>query len=490
MKDVLGVISNTPALNVEAITLPQNASRENQLSPPLALSHPVQLPTPVKVNRLHFYLDGYPTKLKDYLLNGFQHGFLLDYVGPHKPSSCKNLLSATQNPAAVSDKLSKELGLGRIAGPFLERPFPSLRISPLGLIPKKTPGEFRLIHHLSFPYGDSINSCIPNDASTVKYASIDDAVRLIRRTGRGCALAKTDVKNAFRLIPINPCDYDLLGFCWEDSFYFDKCLPMGASSSCKIWESFSTALEWIAKSKLAISGVLHLLDDFLLIDKTFSACEQNLSRFLAMCDDLGVPMAPEKTMGPSSVLCFAGIELDTDKMEARLPEEKLRKCVTLIYEFLKRKKVSLKEMQSLIGLLNFTCSVVIPGRTFLRRMINLTVGVNRPTHLIRLTRIVKDDLNLWLEFLTHFNGKSFFLDFQWLSSPHLHLYTDASGSLGYGAVFRQNWFYGPWPPSWTSKNIIVLEMFPIVLSIKIWGTQLANKCITLSHRQSSLVGSN
>ena len=69
---------------------------------------------------------------------------------------------------------------------------------------------------------------------------------------------------------------------------------------------------------------------------------------------------------PVGVLCLVGIELDTDKMEVRLPEEKLRKCVTLIYEFLKRKKVSLKEMQSLIGLLNFTCSVVIPGRTFLR----------------------------------------------------------------------------------------------------------------------------
>ena len=54
-----------------------------------------------------------------------------------------------------------------------------------------------------------------------------------------------------------------------------------------------------------------------------------------MCDDLDVPMAPEKTMGPSTVLCFAGIELDIDKMEARLPEEKLRKCVYLISEFLK-----------------------------------------------------------------------------------------------------------------------------------------------------------
>ena len=101
-------------------------------------------------------------------------------------SSCKNLLSATQNPAAIADKLSNELSLGCIAGLFLEWPFPSLHISPLGLIPKKKkPGEFRLIHHLSFPRGDSINSCIPNDAS------VDDVVILIRCTGRGCALAKT-----------------------------------------------------------------------------------------------------------------------------------------------------------------------------------------------------------------------------------------------------------------------------------------------------------
>ena len=64
VKNVLGVISNTSALNVEAITQPQSASQQNQRLPPLALSHPVQLPTPVKVNGLHFYPEGYPTKLK------------------------------------------------------------------------------------------------------------------------------------------------------------------------------------------------------------------------------------------------------------------------------------------------------------------------------------------------------------------------------------------------------------------------------------------
>lgn len=164
-------------------------------------------------------------------------------------------------------------------------------------------------------------------------------------------------------------------------------------------------------------------------------------------------------------------------MEARLPHDKLEKCRNMLQDFLKRRKVSLREMQSLIGLLNFTCSVVLPGRTFLRRMINVTVGVRRPTHLIRLKRDMKGDLNMWLQFLNHFNGKSFFLDFIWVSSVTLHLYTDSSGSLGYGAVFGHKWFNGEWPIKWKSKNIIVLEMFPIVLSVRIWADNLANRCV-------------
>ena len=159
----------------------------------------------------------------------------------------------------------------------------------------------------------------------------------------------------------------------------------------------------------------------------------------------------------------------------------------MIQDFLKRKKVTLKDMQSLIGLLNFTCSVVVPGRTFLRRMINLTVGVRRPMHMIRLTSAVKGDLHLWLQFLTQFNGKSFFLDFVWLSSDMIHLYTDASGSLGYGAVFGRNWLYGAWPKRWSSLNIVILEMFPIVISVEIWANRLANKCVTFHTDNQALV---
>ena len=80
----------------------------------------------------------------------------------------------------------------------------------------------------------------------VKYATIDDAVRLIKSLGKGCFLAKTDIKSAFRIIHVAPSDFPLLGMEWQGKFYSDKCLPMGCSSSCNIFETFSTALEWIA----------------------------------------------------------------------------------------------------------------------------------------------------------------------------------------------------------------------------------------------------
>ena len=69
----------------------------------------------------------------------------------------------------------------------------------------------------------------------------------------------------------------------------------------------------------------------------------------------------------------------------------------------------------------------------------------------------------------------------------IHLYTDASGSLGYGAVFGRNWLYGAWPKRWSSLNIVILEMFPIVISVEIWANRLANKCVTFHADNQALV---
>ena len=56
-----------------------------------------------------------------------------------------------------------------------------------------------------------------------------------------------------------------------------------------------------------------------------------------LCSFLNIPMAPEKIVGSSTTLAFAGIELDTVLLEARLPKDKLDKCRDILSTFLRRR---------------------------------------------------------------------------------------------------------------------------------------------------------
>ena len=109
-----------------------------------------------------------------------------------------------------------------------------------------------------------MNDYIPPEHTSVTYARVDDAVQLIIRSGVGSFVAKTDIKSAFRIIPIRPEDNHLLGMRWRGRFYYDRCMVMGCASSCKTFESFSRAVEWIARTKLHIPYMIHPLDDFLI----------------------------------------------------------------------------------------------------------------------------------------------------------------------------------------------------------------------------------
>ncbi len=108
---------------------------------------------------------------------------------------------------------------------------------------------------------------------------------------------------------------------------------MGCSSSCKTFETFSTAIEWIARQKLEIDDLLHLLNDFLFVSPTYNQCQYNLERFISLCHQIGVPIATDKAFRPSTILTFAGIEQDSIRSEARSPQEKVTKCVELITAF-------------------------------------------------------------------------------------------------------------------------------------------------------------
>ena len=295
--------------------------------------------------------------------------------------------------------------------------------------------------------------------------------------GTGCFIAKADIKDAFRIVPIHPSSYYLLGFKWKQSYFYDMCLPMGCSVSCRIFEQFSSALQWIMTTKLETEHMTHILDDFIFIAQSQSACNTSLSKFINLAQELNIPIKESKTCLPATTSVVHGIEVDTIKMEARLPQDKLDKAIGLLTQFYHKRKTTLRDLQSLIGLLNFTCKVIVPGRTFLRRLYDLTLGIKYPHHHIRITREIRQDILIWLTFLKNHNGTTLLYKNQWLSSKKLKMYTDSAASLGYAGICNQQWFYGEWPASWKKLNIAFLELYPIVLSLELWCTNFKNKAI-------------
>ena len=451
--------------------------------------------TPVDVFKLKELLKNYPdTEDAMILKDGFENGFSLNYRGPRVPKEANNLKSINEHLELVKEKIAKKVASGLVAGPFKTRPISTLRVSPLGIIPKKQPGEYRIIHHLSYPENNSVNDFIDPALCSVTYTSFDEAVNMVQKLGQNTLLAKSDIKSAFDLLIVKPGDFDLLGFKLEDQYYFSKTLPMGGKISCALFEKFAKFIEYCVRDLAKSDYVIHYLDDFLFAGKPDTLeCNERLNEFRQICDDLGVPIANEKTEGPSTVLQYLGLIIDTKNLLVRIPLEKIKDLTLQIEHLLAVKKATLRELQSLIGSLNFACRAIRQGRPFIRRLINAISNLKRPHYLIRINKGMRLDLKVWLDFFKQHNGISVFYNKLWVSNADIQLFSDSSGSKGngFGLYFNGKWAYARWPDEWFSGDILqditFLEFFPIVVALLIWGPILRNKKIIFRSDNLSVV---
>ena len=163
---------------------------------------------------------------------------------------------------------------------------------------------------------------------------------------------------------------------------------------------------------------------------------------LRVLEHLGVPVAAHKMEGPASLITFLGILVDTEAFELRLPAEKIGRLQALLDSWVAKKACTGKELESLLGHLSHAASVIRPGRTFLRQLFDLLHWVRLPRHFVRLTAGAKADLAWWWCFMQNWGGTSFFP----LPTPASHMYSDASGTYGCGAVVDERcWLQSQWP---------------------------------------------
>ena len=379
-----------------------------------------------------------------------------------------NMQSASENASVVQAYLDVEVALNRIIGPVPLHMAPvGTQLSPFGVIPKPNqPGKWRLILNLSAPQGKSVNDGIESELCSLQYLRLDEVVKQISSWGTGTLLAKMDVESAYRIVPAHPKDRLLLGMQWNGGIWFDTRLPFGLRSAPMIFTALADALQW-SFSQNGVTWVRHYLDNFITIGHAGSQeCQQNLEIMLDSCRSLGVPTAPAKCEGPTTRLIFLGYELDTILGVVRLPAEKLARTLALVKDWSSRRSCKRKQLESLLGHLQHAATVVRPGRTFVRRLIELLSVARRKDRWVRLSATTRSDLVWWETFLQGWNGISMIPRF---SLPGIVVESDASGSWGCGARWGSQWLQWQWVEEATHWHIAPKELLPILFAVAVWG---------------------
>ena len=295
-------------------------------------------------------------------------------------------------------------------GPFNHKPISTLRISPIGLV-EKSDHSWRLITHLSYPKDNSVNDFIDEQLCTIKYASFDKVLDMLSSLGRSTQLAKIDIRQAFRLLIVNPADFDLLGIKFDGKYYIEKCLPMGCSISCALFEFFSTFLHWVVENKASLSTLDHYLDDFKFAGAALTNdCQKIMDTFSLVSKELGVPLAENETEGQKTKIIFLGLEIDAVLMKVKFPGDKLNKLRLGIQYILEHKKMKFKELESIVGLMAFCAQAIPSARAFIRRFYDLIseVRVKKSYYYVRINQEIKSDAEVWLEFLKFLMGSVIF----------------------------------------------------------------------------------
>jgi hypothetical protein len=358
--------------------------------PPLLIGNQPCVPCPLPVpplSQMSLSIDNWEKFLKldsdaAFLLDGVRNGFNITNADMRMSSTkCRNYRSATVASREESElQIKAEIELGR----YIVTPVAPYVVSSLGAIPKVNK-KVRLIHDLSRPEG-GVN--VHTTDTSVVYSTIDDAVRFIKP---GSYIAKVDLKSAYRSVPIHSSCYAYMGLSWrfgtdtESTYFYDCRLPFGASRSCKVFQAISNSIVRILDRHNF--RCISYIDDFLVIGESKLECQKALDFLLKLIPMLGLEVNWDKVSAPETSLSFLGVQIDCVRRTLALPESKLAEVRLLVEKWQKKKRFCKKDLQKMIGKLNWCARVVVGGRSFLRNLINVMTKLKAP-HLFLVCHLL------------------------------------------------------------------------------------------------------
>ena len=441
-----------------------------------------RIPIPTKLNIPYWYdcLGDYQDRV---IVDLLKFGFPLGYISDSLPvSELRNHSGATDFGQYVSSYLEKEIDRKLILGPWSFNPLESpLTLSPLNTVPKKVPGERRVISDFSYPAGTSVNDGIRKDwyldeCISLTYPSVESLAEMLQRFGPGCKIFKKDLKRAYRQFGLDPGDINFAGYFWKNSLYVDTALVMGSRSAAFLCQRVTNAVSYLAQKQGIV--VLNYLDDLCSVSNEEDSVP-NFDKITVLLKELGLEEAQDKSVRPGTRVEFLGVLFDTVSQTMEVTGERLSEISDLISEWLSKVKSTKRELQSLIGKLVFICKCVFSSRIFICRMLDTLRTLRAQHHRFRITQEFRKDLLWWFKFLKVYNGTTYIPEMSW-KKPDVLLSTDAC-LTGCGGWCSGEFFSTGFPPEVVAKNfhINILELLTILVSLRLWSYRFSGLRIKL-----------
>jgi hypothetical protein len=403
----------------------------------------------------------------------------------------RNHPEARAHPEETARLIIQEVQLGHMIGPFMpsDSPLPFTRISPLNIVPKKE--SWRLINDLSSPKCYSVNDGIYH--MPTKWQLIQHALQLMTDMGRGCHLAKMDVKSAYRLLPIHPTDWHLFGCIIEGLLFIDTYMPFGGRSSGYIWERYAQAMQWILLHKYGIPPTSRWVDDFLFVLDPVNSHSMLLQAKQAFID-LGVPMDASKQEGPCTSLVYIGYTLNSEAMTIGTSAKQCERAMPLLDEACGR-SITLADLEKLIGKLEFMSLPVRMGRSYMyhtRRALYIaqhkreSIASSMPTAMYRvhLNADSRAEMRWWQTALTDDITCSIDMHIPWPSTVVPIEPTSDASEWGCGAYCGDEYISVQWSDqvkqitgiaSGTHRNMPLCEAIGVAIAVSTWRQRFAGQ---------------
>ncbi|XP_006457938.1 hypothetical protein AGABI2DRAFT_199027 [Agaricus bisporus var. bisporus H97] len=350
-------------------------------------------------------------------INGFwpwaniqAEGFPLTHDEPAKGVQEKEKLDFVRRQRDV------EIEKGRFSKSFGRDLFPGMYSVPTFAVPKEGSKKFRLVTDQSagrFPVNEMTTRhevAFPMD-NLVQLG--DQLLRAHRnlRPGQHLTLFKSDVAEAYRLLPVHPF-WQMKQVNTVDGLrYVDRNNVFGGRRSGDLFIAFMSLVLWVATYEWRIQGLCNYVDDVFGVEISGETSWYHPYRrdlpvkqalLLECWDALGVPHKPEKQLF-GETLTIIGIEIDANRLTFTMPLDRKEALLKELDRFIirrkkgeQRKSFVLKDFQRLAGWLNWAFNVYPLLRPCLSHLYSKIGDLHRSKAPVHTNRAISRELE-WAE---------------------------------------------------------------------------------------------